>query len=602
MSQKEIKLYDDSVIKLTIKQGNESERFPVTNIASGGNSKLGTETINLLEYDEVSSISGSFSSGELAYTRDTNRLFVGNLSEDFIINGEAVQQQTLGGTLTGNKYLGYVDSRLDVKSANYSKLTSTQRGKAIDLSNLLTQNSIYRSYNFASTNGGIEYTEDKKWQRLSYYNPKYDAYDGDYMYDIYRNALILFDHNIKPNDGTTSGASTIGGKRKTPLQARWKEEGSLSSKPSKEEVYSYTTDMYGDGYVLLYNVIPDGDTLCFEDRGFDGSGKSDSANGTADNYSYNVIKLNRIPVDKLFDLLDKTQFVKNSEGIITLANGSSGSGNTGGGNTGGGNTGSGSTETNTNISITDKTISRIIINENEILCQSTIDPDAISSILDEISGAECDSLASYINDVVSSSIDGLDSRLTDVEKEITVNLDDKITSIVDTATYKIEKKVDDAAKELEESKSNLESTIRQVIGLPRYTQNYKLFDASGINAAGLDEINSTVGSNGSLIKKDESLQVVIENTKTPKYLLIPEGSQTNNYYLLLGITGTYKMGEWYQNDIANDGIEEEMLECGKSSSFSQVIIPCNATDGLKVILDSGSSFNRIAIIDTVFNA
>ena len=29
------------------------------------------------------------------------------------------------------------------------------------------------------------------------YNEKYDAYNGDYLYDAYNNALIIFDNNIK---------------------------------------------------------------------------------------------------------------------------------------------------------------------------------------------------------------------------------------------------------------------------------------------------------------------------------------------------------------------------------------------------------------------
>lgn len=301
MSHKEIRLYDDSVIKLTVKQGEESERFPVSNISDNGGTLFEGVPGNILNYDNVTSVSGSFASGELAYTRDTNRLFVGNISEK--LKGE--QQQTLGGTLTGNKYLGYIDSRKNyTESDNGTPLALTGEG------GLLLEESAYRSYNFTNIdeNGKIKPTEDKKWQRLSFYNEKYDAYDGDIMYDIYRNALILFDHNIKPEDGTTAGTATIGGKRKTPLMARFSDELEDDLSSAQKNVKQHTADMYGDGYVLLYNVIPDGDTLTFAPRSFSEDGVYDNKDEAAANYSQNVIKVNKVPSAAIIDALDTDFF------------------------------------------------------------------------------------------------------------------------------------------------------------------------------------------------------------------------------------------------------------------------------------------------------
>lgn len=295
MSQKEIRLYEDSVIKLTVRQGYEAERFPIT-IGSGSFVK----GEDLLDFDKINSISGALNSGELGYTRDTNRLFVGNISED--LNGK--QQQTPGGVLTGNKYLGFVDSRDSALGEN----------KPLSLDTLLSSDSLYRTYNFSDDEASsLIYTEDKKWQRLPYYNEKYDAYDGDYVYDIYRNAIVLFDHNISANNnpdfaeinGQEQLQHKMHGKRKTVLEPRFVD--SVENNRGRETVYQHTSDMYGDGYVLFYNVIPDGDTLTFASKSFDENGIDKNEDGV-NNYSYNIIKINRLPASLVGETLDPKHF------------------------------------------------------------------------------------------------------------------------------------------------------------------------------------------------------------------------------------------------------------------------------------------------------
>lgn len=306
MSQKEIKLYDNSFIKLTIKQGTEQERFPVT-IGSGQFLKEN----DLLDFVKINSVSGALVSGELGYTRDTHRLFVGNISKTL----KGSQQQTLGGTLVGNKYLGFVDSRNDKKLNDPTP---------ISLSELLSETSEYRSYNFSDHDSdGLIKTEDGKWQRLPYYNSKYDAYDGDYMYDMYRNAIILFDHNItssnNPSFSNGKLTPTMRGKRKTIFEPCF--EGK-TLEGGEITVNSHTKDMYGDGYVLFYNVIPDGDTLTFADKSFNSKGKDNNELDT-NNYSYNIIKINRIPTEALLPALDTDYFeisrVSETETVISLS-------------------------------------------------------------------------------------------------------------------------------------------------------------------------------------------------------------------------------------------------------------------------------------------
>lgn len=333
MSQNKIQLYDDNVLKLTIKQGTEQERFNINqNIGSAGTTYYGSnnEEINILDPLSVSTIPGSFSSGELAYTRDTGRVFVGSLTNE----SAPVNQITFGGTLVGNKYLGAIDSKRVYNKTYGDEDDNINNGTPLNLSTrtgnsekgvegLLLENSLYRSYNFLANDSNTpQTTSDGKWARLSFYNPKYDAYDGDFMYDIYRNALILFDHNIKPStenypNQPSANSSKVGGKRKTPLQPRVLKDGTTSE--ALKTVKKHTEDMYGDGYVLLYNVIPDGETLTFADRQFDkDTGACSSTNDTlATNFSYNVIKLNKVPVNVLKEALDPEFFIIPEDGATT---------------------------------------------------------------------------------------------------------------------------------------------------------------------------------------------------------------------------------------------------------------------------------------------
>ncbi len=303
MNRNEIRLFDDSVIKLTIKQGLEKERFVVQN---NENSWTYNNTeIDIRDWDTIYTLPGSLSSGELAYTRDTSRIFVGNIY-DSKADAEG-HQQTLGGVLAGNKYLGYVDSR-NKNIETFSGEDGTElSGKPLNLNGvggLLEENSIYRSYNWPenSSDEEINRTEDGRWQKIPYYNKKYDAYDGDYMYDIYRNAIILFDHNIKPYDGDLEAVGTLNGKRKTPLIPRY--NGTIETEREEEQKlsYNYTSDMYGDGYVLFYNVIPDGKTLTFESKSYGPDGKWNNVNENEPNYSYNILKINKLKVENISDI------------------------------------------------------------------------------------------------------------------------------------------------------------------------------------------------------------------------------------------------------------------------------------------------------------
>ena len=115
---------NDTVIRLTIKQGTEKERFgyKINNIndAITKNNQRIFSTKDLENYKY-------FPSGELIYTRDTCRVFVGNNTNAFKsidgdINVETQQEITEGGTLVGNKYLGLTPDNPHTSQSKRSKL------------------------------------------------------------------------------------------------------------------------------------------------------------------------------------------------------------------------------------------------------------------------------------------------------------------------------------------------------------------------------------------------------------------------------------------------------------------------------------------------
>lgn len=320
-----LQIYDDNVVKFSIKQGTENDRWPIT---GDYKIKYSNANITVLEYENNNEVikksetqPGAFTIAELACTRDTNRVFVGNFSNEL-----SRQQQTVGGALVGNKYLGFIDSKPPLGTdADSNAIPAALSSSDDSNSGLLEKNSEFRSYNHTISGNTCELTEDRKWSKQSYYNTKYDAYDGDYMYDIYRNALIIFDHNIKPStvnsDGSTVNSNTLptekasaNNRRITPLIPYSKGDSSVKD---------FTSDMYGDGYVLLYNVIPDGNTLTFSKKKFTAESGTNANN--PGNYSQNIIKLNSVPIDKITTHLDSKYFTI-SNGKITLQNIGSGGG------------------------------------------------------------------------------------------------------------------------------------------------------------------------------------------------------------------------------------------------------------------------------------
>lgn len=301
-----IKIFDDTVIKLSVNQGLEEQR--------------------------VSETLGTFTTGELAFTRDSGRLFVGDNSD-----GEPTHkgiQETIGGTLVGNKYLGLIDSKPLVTFSHNAKAlsyeaqttaTGTQdKGNMIE-QGLLTKDSKFRLHSAADA---AEVWDN--WDRYSTYNPKYNAYNGDYMFDIYENALILFDNRISGDPNSSTQPQIKMGENGLPVEPetfiyQGKEIPSTSTdalkltRRTKLQNYIKVNDeetnsqmIYGDGYVMIRIVEPDNQTIRFKTRSFQNNGLPEVEN----NYTHNILEVFHIPLSAFQEYFSDDFFI--SDDLVWL--------------------------------------------------------------------------------------------------------------------------------------------------------------------------------------------------------------------------------------------------------------------------------------------
>ena len=322
MATESIRIFEDTVLKLSINQGIEPQR---------SNEKL-----------------GDFTMAELAFTRDTGRVFVGDITDRD--NGN--WQSTVGGSLVGNKYIGFVDSRPLVNfSDNASPLAYTHRttqtgtfeNGVIFEEGVLGPKSKFRireSYNpIKGTTNPIQdpYNEENQtyanWDRTATYNYKLNAYTGDYFFDIYQNALVLVDHRIKKDydqvvegrehqtfltdDGTevdvvADTEKAINIQRRTPIQ-NYVHPNADSTNSNK---------IYGDGYVIMRIVEPDNQTIRFKPRDFGLNGlPTDGSN----NYNHNLLEVFNVPFNAIsehfsddFTISDKVYINKEIENVDSI--------------------------------------------------------------------------------------------------------------------------------------------------------------------------------------------------------------------------------------------------------------------------------------------
>ena len=323
MSQNYVQIYDDTVIKLSIAQGLEIQRTATT--------------------------LGSFTVGELIYTRDTSRVFVGDCNNKDNPNGEYAE--TIGGTLVGNKYLGFVDSKplayFDNNDVPLSYENQTQYNVSSD-ENFYSEwkeNGLFLD----SSKYKLQYPKSFDWDRTSTFNENYKAYNGDYVYDVFRNAIIFFDKNIQIENEETSPRKTYSYNNKIyeyytindknyctdPTiiipnlenvndlpEDEYKEERrvALLSIKRKTPFMNYKTDdedsggyneIYGNGYAIFRLIEPDNATIRFKKKTINGSKSDGNIGDSIDNYNHNLLEVFNVTGDAAMGAMDENSFVLN---------------------------------------------------------------------------------------------------------------------------------------------------------------------------------------------------------------------------------------------------------------------------------------------------
>lgn len=279
MASQYIKIFNDTVLKQSILQGEEAQR----------------QNPNL----------GRFTSGELAFTRDTGRVFVGNFSDD---PKTSDLQYVQGGILTGNKYLGIIDSRPiayeqqeTTGTTGFAGLSYEEENK--DKSGKLTEKALFKDNTRVKKNGKVN-----DWKNDPSFNSDYGTYNGDYLYDLWRNALIIFDNNIKPNSKNVIVENpstknevvkdsnnidiTNTGVIRTPIED-YSNESAMKDYP-----------IYGNGYVIFRLIEPDGKTVRFKEREFTAKTSDNNYQG---NWNHNILEVD-FSADNVWTAMDTTDF------------------------------------------------------------------------------------------------------------------------------------------------------------------------------------------------------------------------------------------------------------------------------------------------------
>lgn len=316
MAQQFIKIFDDTVLKQSVNQGYESQRR---------NSRL-----------------GKFTMGELAFTRDTARLFVGNHTT---LSNSKDSGEITGGVLVGNKYLGLIDSKplthyiqsetnatcvylpLSYEQMNeyISKVEETVTNEAGETITQTVTKTHHENPLFASNSKFRRDSKNNGWSKDSEYNAEWDAYNGDYLFDVYNNALVLFDKRIKPVSIIDNPNWIINDKNQQQFYSNKDTDSFFTEEGNKDNYSTERTPLinvekqaseehdvlgnekypiYGNGYVVMRILEPDNKTLCYKERRFN----QDTGFATDNNYSHNYIELKSVPVELIKDYFDSSQF------------------------------------------------------------------------------------------------------------------------------------------------------------------------------------------------------------------------------------------------------------------------------------------------------
>lgn len=239
----------------------------------------------------------------MAFTRDTGRVFIGNYTDNPTDNDLKTVD---GGILLGNKYLGIIDSR---PIAYEQDLTSGSTG-LIGLS--YEQDNKSEAALFTTNHRIKKEGKINDWNNDPSFNSTYGTYNGDYLYDIWRNALIIFDNNIKPNSNevVVDNPFTKDEKVYDKLNNDITETGSI-----RTPLYDISNNLmkdypvYGNGYVIFRIIEPDGKTIKFKEREITSKDQDGKDIG---NWTHNIIEA-VFNADNLKNTFDSDTFTVNNE-------------------------------------------------------------------------------------------------------------------------------------------------------------------------------------------------------------------------------------------------------------------------------------------------
>ena len=277
MASQYIKIFNDTVLKQSILQGYESQR----------------QNPNL----------GKFTSGELAFTRDTGRVFVGNYTD----NPTSDDIKTVdGGLLIGNKYLGIIDSRPIAYEQDETSGSTGLVGLSYEQDNK-NEAALFTTNTRVKKDG-----KTNDWNNNPSFNSTYGTYNGDYLYDVWRNALIIFDNNIKPNSNEVVVENPFRKDEKVydKLNNDITETGNI-----RTPLYDISNDLmkdypvYGNGYVIFRIIEPDGKTIKFKEREITSKNQDGKDIG---NWTHNIIEV-VFNADNLKNVFDSETFTVNNE-------------------------------------------------------------------------------------------------------------------------------------------------------------------------------------------------------------------------------------------------------------------------------------------------
>lgn len=221
-SSQYIKIFNDTVLKQSILQGYESQRTDE----------------NL----------GKFTMGELAFTRDTGRVFVGTYTDNKKSSDIAYKQ---GGLLVGNKYYG-------------------------------------------ASNGG------KTLTHYPSYNSKHGVYNGDYTFDKKTCSLMLFDKTISKSNKVTDDIYDDGFIRMRILEPdgvtiKYDTNFANHNVLKADFTFKRVADYFGDNWkkenntIEIKNIILDNDATCTLPSNITIGNEKSQSNITIDNKKYSII-------------------------------------------------------------------------------------------------------------------------------------------------------------------------------------------------------------------------------------------------------------------------------------------------------------------------